>query len=204
MRARRWMLRGANADLAAGERARRNAALAQRHGQQRDRHLLAGGQQHIHFTRVGFARDARGEIDEAIGGVAHRRDHDGDAIAACANRRDFLGDSLDELHRAHRGAAVFLDDRFAGAPLTRRVWCARTLRRFAAPRRAPPDCCRPPARSPDGRRPCRRPGRPRCPTSSPAFTLPVWSAVTPATSVILLVASTDASTMTADLSLSLS
>ena len=88
--------------------------------------------------------------------------------------------------------------------LTRRVWCARTLRRFAT-RAGSAAGLLPPACAKSGRPPPLPPTWPATlPTSSPAFTLPVWSAVTPATSVILLVASTEASTMTADLSLSLS
>ena len=87
---------GAHPYLAAGKGSRGDAALAQRHGQQRDRHLLAGGEQHIHFARIRFACDAGGEVDQSISVITHGRDNDGDTIAALAHGGDFRGHALDE------------------------------------------------------------------------------------------------------------
>ena len=169
MRARRWTLVvRTRIWLPVNERAG-NAALAQRHGQQRDRHLLAGGEQHVHFARIRFARDAGGEIDQPVGGSPM-------AETTTAMRSP----------RA-RTAATFSATRWMSSTeptevppyfwtivscvrvlaLTRRAWRARKLRRWRAPRRARPGCCRRPARSPGGRRPCRRPGPRRCRRARP-------------------------------------
>jgi hypothetical protein len=42
--------------------------------------------------------------------IPHGRNDDGNAITALAHRRNLGRDTLDEFHRTHRGAAVFLDN----------------------------------------------------------------------------------------------
>ena len=206
---------GAHAHLAAGERARRDAAFAQRHGQQRDRHLFAGGQQHVHFARIRFARDAGGEVDQPVGVIAHGGDDDGDAIAALAHGGDFFGDALDQLDGADRGAAVFLDDQ--GHRGRRRLLANQECPHLRAELGAH-EGFDAGERGTERGRVVAAGLREVRPTAALAADLArhvadqlarldlarVWSAVTPATSVILLVASTEASTMTALLSLSLS
>ena len=185
MRARRCDVGGAHADLAARERARRNAALAQRHGEQRDRHLLARSRAARPFradwvrARCRAARSTSRSVESPIAETTTAM-----LSPRCAHRGDFFGDALDELDRAHRRAAVLLDDgpvmnqdrsiarrhpdaRFAqtnrSVPIfTHRAWSERNFdaRERRAERRR--DCCRRPARSPDDRRPCRRPGPRRC------------------------------------------
>jgi len=44
---------GADRRLKSRERARLEAQAVQRHGQERDRDLLARGQQHVHLARLG-------------------------------------------------------------------------------------------------------------------------------------------------------
>ena len=79
---------GAHADLGPGEGARLEAEGVQGHGEERDGHLLAGGQQHVHLARIGRGGDVLGEGHEPIGGLAHGRHHDDQAVpAARAPRR---------------------------------------------------------------------------------------------------------------------
>ncbi len=99
---------GDDLDLAAGIRARRIAALLERHRQQRDRDLLAGGQQHVEFAAAGFGVDLLREFDQAVGFAAHRRDDDDHVVALVPVRGDLVGHGLDPLDRADRSAAVFL------------------------------------------------------------------------------------------------
>ena len=61
---------GAEARLPAGQADGMAAQLVQRHGQQCDADLLAGGQQHIHLTRRGVMGDFPSLGDQVIGGVA--------------------------------------------------------------------------------------------------------------------------------------
>ena len=101
---------GDDAGLRAGQRHRRNADRLQRHRRQRDGRLLAGGEQHVHLALRRRVHDLLGELDEAVGHAAHRRDHDDDLIPARPAFADAPGDVLDPLGVADRGAAVFLND----------------------------------------------------------------------------------------------
>src|SRR5207237_6282727 len=57
---------GHEADLRAGKGARLEAEGVERHGQERDRDLLAGREQHVRLARVGRRGDLVGERDEAV------------------------------------------------------------------------------------------------------------------------------------------
>ena len=81
-----------------------------RHGEQRHRDALAGRQQHVHLARVRHRRDLVREVDQLVGGVAHRRDGHDDVVARLAGLDDALGDALDALGVGDARASVFLDD----------------------------------------------------------------------------------------------
>ena len=96
--------------LVAGVGARRTADLFKHHGQQRDRDLLTGGEQHVHLACRRLGIDTLGELDEAVGLAAHGRDDDDDIVALVTETLYTLGNRLDTLRAADRGAAVLLDD----------------------------------------------------------------------------------------------
>ena len=72
---------GDDAHLRAGERDRVVPLGVDRHREQRDGDLLAGGQQHVHLAVGGLGGDLPGELDELVGHVPHRRDDRDDAVA---------------------------------------------------------------------------------------------------------------------------
>lgn len=76
---------GEDPHLVTGVGHRRNTALDQGHGQQGDGHLLAGGDDHIQFTRNRLIADLLGQVDQAIGFTAHRRQYNHQVIAGFAN-----------------------------------------------------------------------------------------------------------------------
>jgi hypothetical protein len=87
---------GAQAGLGAGERARLEAEILQRQGQQGDRHLLAGGQQHVQFARVGRVRDLARETEQPVRRLAHGGDDD-DRLVSGGALGHAAGDALDLL-----------------------------------------------------------------------------------------------------------
>jgi hypothetical protein len=88
---------GAHTHLRSGERARRLAHLLKRHGQQRDRLLLSGGDEHVVFARARIlAAQLAGERDQGVGLTGHRRDHDSDAIARL-HRLDYAPGDVPDL-----------------------------------------------------------------------------------------------------------
>ena len=103
---------GQDADLAARVGHRRHTALVQRHGQQGNGHLLAGGHDHIQLARQRLlvATDCLGQIDQAIGLAAHGRQHHHEVVAGIAELLNLVGDLLDSFDRADRGASKFLYD----------------------------------------------------------------------------------------------
>ena len=140
---------GDDAGLAAGEGAGLVAEVGDRHGQQRHRDPLAGGEQHVQLAAGGQRADLLGEVDQLVGGVAHRRhDHD-DVVAGLAGVDDALGDPLDALGVGHGRAAVLLHDQAHGGPPRRTTsdGAATSLRTHAAPR-PPLRECRSPAPPP--------------------------------------------------------
>ena len=73
-----------HARLATGERARLEAHRVDRHRQQRHRDALAAREQHVELARRGDRGDLCGEVEQLIGGVAHRAHRDDDVVT----RRD--------------------------------------------------------------------------------------------------------------------
>ena len=106
-----------HARLAAGERARLEAHRVDRHRQQRHRDALAAGEQHVELARRRDRGDLRGEVEQLVGGVAHRAHGDDDFVAGAARVDDALGDPLDALRVGDGRPAVLLDDqRHVGTP----------------------------------------------------------------------------------------
>ena len=94
--------------------ARLHAELEQRHGQEANRHLLAGRGDHIELARVRVRLDLPGERDQAVGLARHRGGHDDEVMARLAPLGDPARDVLDPLDRADRRAAELLYDKRHG------------------------------------------------------------------------------------------
>jgi len=105
---------GEDAHLRPGHRYGRYPEGVQRHRQQRDRHLLPGGQQHVHLPLGWVAADGASQPCELISGVAHGRHHDHQIVPCLAAVGDALGYCLDPLHIGHGGAAELLDQQGHG------------------------------------------------------------------------------------------
>ncbi len=117
---------GDDPHLPAAVAARLDAELEQRHREEADRHLLAGGGDHVELARIGMRLDFPGERDQAIGLARHGRGHDHDLVAGGAPLRDTARDIADALDRAHRGAAEFLNDqRHRAAKYRKKRWILR-------------------------------------------------------------------------------
>ncbi|MCY1178289.1 hypothetical protein D9M73_186330 [compost metagenome] len=103
---------GENTHLVAGVGHRWHTTLDQRHGQQSDRHLFTGGNDHIQLTRnrLAIATDLLGQIDQTVGFAAHCRQHNHQVIAGIAEFLNLVGNLLDSLDGADRGASKFLYD----------------------------------------------------------------------------------------------
>ena len=86
-----------HARLAAGERARLEAHRVDRHRQQRHGDALAAREQHVELARGGDRRDLRREVEQLVGGVAHRAHRDDDVVPGAARVDDALRDALDAL-----------------------------------------------------------------------------------------------------------
>ncbi len=54
--------------------------------------------------------DLAGQVEQVVGGVAHRRDDDDDVVARLLGLDDALGDTADPVGVRHRGSAVLLHD----------------------------------------------------------------------------------------------
>jgi hypothetical protein len=76
--------------------------------------LLAGGGQHVEFAAVGVAgfggRQFLGQAQQAVGFAAHGAGDDDHLVAGPRPLGHALGDVADALGRAHRRAAVFVND----------------------------------------------------------------------------------------------
>ncbi len=101
---------GDHAGLRPGERAGLRAEGGNGHRDQRVGDPLARGQQHVHLPRRRRRAHLLGEVEQVIGGVAHRRDDYDDVIALLLCFDDSLSDPADPLGVRHRGSAVFLHD----------------------------------------------------------------------------------------------
>jgi hypothetical protein len=100
---------GPQADLGAGEGARLEPEGLQGHRQERDRHLLAGREQHVHLSQVWGRRDLAGERQETVGRLAHGGDHDDQLVAGRA-RRDATRYVCDLLRVGDGRSSELLDD----------------------------------------------------------------------------------------------
>src|SRR5690606_32728427 len=78
------------------------------HGQQRTRHLLARGQQHVHFPAGRRVADLMGQGDQLVGGVAHGRYHRHHVVAGPFRGDDAPRYRFNPLGRRHRRPSVFL------------------------------------------------------------------------------------------------
>jgi hypothetical protein len=100
---------GADADLVAEERPRRDPTGVERDREQRRGHLLAARHDDVALARQRLGRQRARELQEPVGLARHRRHHD-DQAARARRRLDAPRDLLDALDRADRGAAELLDD----------------------------------------------------------------------------------------------
>ena len=101
---------GAEARLPAGQADGMAAQLVQRHGQQCDADLLAGGQQHIHLTRRGVMGDLPCLGDQVIGGVALCGNHHHYVIARVVGVGHDPRNVEDTVTVLYGGTAEFLYD----------------------------------------------------------------------------------------------
>ena len=96
--------------LRAGERAGLGAQRLDGHRDQRVGDPFAGGQQHVQFARRRGRAHLLGQIQQVVGGVAHRGDDHDDVVALLFGLDDAFGDATDPVGVGHRGSAVFLHD----------------------------------------------------------------------------------------------
>ena len=76
--------------------------------------VLTGREKHVELALVGGVRDGRGEPEELVGRVAHRRDDD-DEIGACgALAGNPPGNTPDPVRVGEAGPPEFLDDERRG------------------------------------------------------------------------------------------
>ena len=88
-----------------------HAEILDRHGHQRHRDALTGGEEHVELATVGVLGDVVREAQEVVGRLAHRRDDDDDVVARAARARDVIGNGPDAVGIGHRGAAELLDEK---------------------------------------------------------------------------------------------
>ena len=105
---------GDHAGLRAGERAGGEAEVADRHRDERHRDALARGEQHVHLAGRRQRRDARGQVLQVVGRVAHGGHGDDDVVAGLLDLHDAPRDALDGVGVGERGAAVLLHDNAHG------------------------------------------------------------------------------------------
>ena len=105
---------GADRHLPAGIADGLHAFGLQRQRQQPHRDLLAGAGDHVELAgdgrRLDSRRDILGQAEQAIGLAAHRRRNDHHLVAGAGPLGHALGDVADALGRAHRRAAVLVND----------------------------------------------------------------------------------------------
>lgn len=105
---------GAHTDLGAGERNGGLPKFLERHGEQSDGDLFAGGEKHIHLAGVGglirLIVDALREGDQIVGGIAHSGDDDDDLIVGMFIVEDSISDVEDFISGRDGAAAEFLNN----------------------------------------------------------------------------------------------
>ena len=119
MRARSWRVVREHAHLAARERARAAPEALDRHGEERDRLVLAHRDELVVLAPVRLlAAELAGEGDESVRLAGHGRHHDDDPVAGVEGPHGAAGDVPDPLRVADARPAVLLDDQH-GAPRPR-------------------------------------------------------------------------------------
>ena len=108
---------GHHAGLRAGVRPRLVPQVVDRHREQRHRDPLAGGEQHVELAARRQRADLVGQVEQLVGGVAHRGDHDDHVVAGLAGGDDALGHPLDPLGVGDGGTAVLLHHQCHVCPL---------------------------------------------------------------------------------------
>ena len=101
---------GQHANLAARVALGLESHRLERDREEADRHLLAGGGDHVELARIGIGRQFPGETEQPIGLAGHRRNDDDELMALAVITGDAARDVADALDAADRRAAVFLDD----------------------------------------------------------------------------------------------
>ncbi len=96
--------------LRAGERAGLSAQRFDGHRHQRVGDPLTGGQQHVQLAGRRRRAHLLGQLQQTVGGVAHRRDHHDDIVALLFGLDDAFGDTADPFGVGHRRSAVLLHD----------------------------------------------------------------------------------------------
>jgi hypothetical protein len=101
---------GDDPGLATGEADRLDTEICQGHAQQRHGDSLPGRDQHVHLAAGLRAGDVVGQLDEVVGGLAHRARNDDDIMAVTSGESHVLGDCTHAVWIGDGGAAVFLHD----------------------------------------------------------------------------------------------
>ena len=119
---------GVEAGLPAGQADGRNTDFLQRHGQQRDGNLLAGGQQHIHFAVGRITGDLGRFGNQVIGGIPLGRNNNNNIVALVAGVGHNARNIKDAVTILDRGTAELLYDKthkdlFLPVPLFHRCAC---------------------------------------------------------------------------------
>ena len=101
---------GDDAGLRTGERAGLSAQRFDGHRHQRVGDALTGRQQHVQLAGRRGRAHLLGQLQQTVGGVAHRRDHHDDVVALLLGLDDAFGDPADPFGVGHRRSAVLLHD----------------------------------------------------------------------------------------------
>lgn len=110
-------MRGISFDsgLITQHRARLNAHLSERDGEQRGAHLLTARDKRVELSLARLLADSSSESEEAIGLAGHGA-HDGDDGVSCVARLlDSRGDFTDSLNRSDARATILLYDQAQNA-----------------------------------------------------------------------------------------
>ena len=105
---------GDDAGLRSGERHGRDADAVQRQRGERDGLLLAGGEEHVDLAGAGLGGDLAGELEQVVGHARHGGDDHDQLVPGLVAGGHAGSDVADALGVAHRGAAIFLDDKGHG------------------------------------------------------------------------------------------
>ena len=93
------------------------AEVADGHRQQRHRDALTGGEEHVELATGRKRGDLLGQLEQLVGGVAHRGDDDDDLMTRLGGGHDPLRYPLDGGGIGDRGTPVLLDDQAHAALL---------------------------------------------------------------------------------------